>query len=60
MEVVYANAPTSNGLHADVVVQQSIPFGPVLTARAAWLENIGVLSPGRREDKLFVIRAEKP
>jgi hypothetical protein len=54
------NALNNAGLHADVVVQQSIPFGPVLTARAAWLESIGLLWPGRREEKLFVIRAEKP
>lgn len=54
------NALNNAGLHADVVVQQWIPFGPVLTARAAWLESIGLLSPERREEKLFVIRAEKP
>jgi release factor glutamine methyltransferase len=47
------------GLHADVIAQQWIPFGPVLTARAAWLERVGLLAPGRRNEKLVVIRAEK-
>ena len=32
------NALRSVGLSADVVARQRIPFGPVLTARARWLE----------------------
>jgi release factor glutamine methyltransferase len=47
------------GLDAGVLVQQWIPFGPVLSARAAWLERIGLLDPGRRDEQLVVIRAEK-
>ena len=47
------------GLHADVIAQQWIPFGPVLTARAAWLHSVGLLAPGVRKEKLVVIRAEK-
>ena len=49
----------SVGFAAKVVAQQWIPFGPVLTARAHWLEAIGWLQPGRRTEKLVVIRAEK-
>ena len=47
------------GLHADVIAQQWIPFGPVLTARTAWLQRVGLLAPGARNEKLVVIRAEK-
>ena len=38
---------------------QLIPFGPVLRARAAWLESTGRLPVGRREERLVVIRAQK-
>jgi release factor glutamine methyltransferase len=48
------------GLDAEIVAYQWIPFGPVLSSRAAWLEDTGRLEPGRREEELVVIRAEKP
>jgi release factor glutamine methyltransferase len=48
------------GLEAEVVAEQRIPFGPVLSARAKWLERMGRLQPGRRREKLVVIRADKP
>jgi release factor glutamine methyltransferase len=48
------------GLDAEVVAYQWIPFGPVLASRAGWLEDTGRLEPGRREEELVVIRAEKP
>lgn len=48
------------GMDADIVVYQWIPFGPVLDARAAWLEDAGLLDAGRREEELVVIRADKP
>lgn len=47
------------GLDADIVAWQWIPFGPVLSARAAWLEETGRLEAGRREEELLVIRADK-
>lgn len=53
-------ALASAGLDAEIVAYQWIPFGPVLTSRAAWLEDIGRLDPGRREEELVVIRAERP
>ncbi|MCZ8378330.1 class I SAM-dependent methyltransferase [Mycobacterium sp. CPCC 205372] len=48
------------GLDAEIIAYQWIPFGPVLTARAAWLEEAGLLESGRREEELVVIRADKP
>jgi release factor glutamine methyltransferase len=48
------------GLDAEVIARQWIPFGPVLSSRAEWLEETGRLEPGRREEELLVIRADKP
>jgi release factor glutamine methyltransferase len=47
------------GLRAQVVAQCWIPFGPVLTARALWLERIGLLDVGRRRERLAVIRGDR-
>ncbi len=52
-------AVENTGLGAEVVAQQWIPFGPVLTTRARWLERMGRLEPGRRDERLVVIRVEK-
>jgi release factor glutamine methyltransferase len=48
------------GLSAEVVADQQIPFGPVLSARAKWLERTGKLQPGQRDETLVVVRADKP
>jgi release factor glutamine methyltransferase len=48
------------GLDADVIAAQRIPFGPVLSARARWLEVTGQIKRGCRTEKLVVIRADKP
>ncbi|WP_395308638.1 HemK2/MTQ2 family protein methyltransferase [Mycobacterium sp. AMU20-3851] len=48
------------GLDADIVAWEWIPFGPVMHSRAEWLEETGRLEPGRREEELLVIRADKP
>lgn len=53
-------ALSSAGMDAEIIAWQWIPFGPVLTARAGWLEETGRLDPGRREEELLVIRADKP
>lgn len=50
----------ATGLDAEVIAYQWIPFGPVMTSRAWWLEQTGRLEPGRREEELLVIRADKP
>jgi release factor glutamine methyltransferase len=50
----------STGLRAEVVASQWIPFGPVLSARAGWLEVTGQIKRGCRTEELVVIRADKP
>jgi release factor glutamine methyltransferase len=52
-------ALASSGLDAEILAWQWIPFGPVLSARAQWLEDTGRLEPGRREEELVVIRADR-
>lgn len=46
-------------VYAETVAAQRIPFGPVLTERAPWMESAGLLAAGRREEELVVIRGEK-
>jgi release factor glutamine methyltransferase len=48
------------GLRAEVIATKWIPFGPVMAARANWLEATGRIPRGRREEELVVIRADKP
>lgn len=47
------------GMEAKVVASKWIPFGPVMTSRAQWLEDVGLIPSGRGEEELIVIRAEK-
>lgn len=47
------------GLDAEVVAEQWIPFGPVLNARTRWLERVGALPGGRREERIVVVRADR-
>lgn len=47
------------GLDAGVIAVRWIGFGPVLTARADWLERTGRIPRGCREEQLVVIRADK-
>jgi release factor glutamine methyltransferase len=47
------------GMDAEVTATKWIPFGPVMTARASWLQDTGRIPYGRREEELVVIRAEK-
>lgn len=47
------------GMDAKVVASKWIPFGPVMRARAHWLESVGLIPRGRREEELIVIRADK-
>jgi release factor glutamine methyltransferase len=48
------------GLRSNVVTHQRIPFGPVMTARAPWLERTGRLEPGCRYERLAVVEAVRP
>jgi len=48
------------GMEGEVIASKWIPFGPVMSARAKWLEDAGRIPRGRREEELVVIRADKP
>ncbi|MDL5160149.1 HemK2/MTQ2 family protein methyltransferase [Actinomycetospora termitidis] len=50
----------AHGLDADVAARCEHPFGPVFTARAAMLEERGLIAPGQRTEELVVIRARRP
>lgn len=54
------NALRATGLDAEVIASQCVPFGPVLSARAGWLEVTGRIEKGCRTEELVVIRADKP
>ncbi|ORW23113.1 methylase [Mycolicibacter nonchromogenicus] len=49
-----------SGLAVEIAAVRSIPFGPVLSAHAGWLEQTGRLPRGCRVEQLVVIRADKP
>jgi release factor glutamine methyltransferase len=53
-------ALAGSGLDAEILACQWIPFGPILSSRAQWLEHTGRLELGRREEELVVIRADNP
>ncbi|MBQ0862731.1 methyltransferase [Streptomyces sp. A73] len=46
------------GLKAAVTSRRTQPFGPVLRARAQWLEEQELIAPGQRHEELVVIRAD--
>jgi release factor glutamine methyltransferase len=43
------------GLQADVAFRHRGPLGPVVTARAALLEERGLLAPGEREEEILIV-----
>ncbi|MDQ3827313.1 MAG: methyltransferase [Actinomycetota bacterium] len=45
------------GLQAEVVARCTVPFGPVMRARAAMLESRGLVEPGQCQEELVVIGA---
>ncbi|PXY21784.1 methyltransferase [Prauserella sp. PE36] len=47
------------GLKTSIVARRRIPFGPVLRGRARFLEERGLIEPGRRDEELVVIRADR-
>lgn len=47
-----------HSMRVEVVAQQTIPFGPVMAARAKWLTRTGLVRAGRAEERLVVIRAD--
>lgn len=50
----------AGGMKTEIIASKWIPFGPVMSARAGWLEDTGRIPCGRREEELVVIRADKP
>lgn len=50
----------AQGLDAGVEARCDNPFGPVFTARAAMLEQRGLIAPGQRTEELVVVRARRP
>jgi release factor glutamine methyltransferase len=48
------------GLEASIAVHHRGPLGPLLRARAPWLEAEGLLAPGEREEDVVVVRAVRP
>jgi release factor glutamine methyltransferase len=47
------------GLRAQVVARSIVPFGPVMRARAALLEDRGLLMTGRTEEELVVVEGHR-
>ncbi|MEV6101311.1 HemK2/MTQ2 family protein methyltransferase [Nocardia sp. NPDC051981] len=47
------------GFKAAAVARASIPFGPVLRRRAAWLTDTGRIQPGQCDEELVIIRADR-
>ncbi|WP_338890177.1 HemK2/MTQ2 family protein methyltransferase [Rhodococcus sovatensis] len=48
-----------NGFDAAEVLEHTIGYGPVMTSRAAWLEETCKANKGQRTERLVVIRADK-
>jgi release factor glutamine methyltransferase len=49
----------AGGLRAEVVARARTSFGPVMRARAAFLERAGLIEPGQCDEELVVIRADR-
>jgi len=49
-----------DGLAVTVAARATVPFGPVMRARASLLQARGLIAPGERTEELVVIRAIKP
>ncbi|MFC6010904.1 HemK2/MTQ2 family protein methyltransferase [Nocardia lasii] len=47
------------GVHARVVAEGTVPFGPVMRSRAGWLAAKGFIRPGQTEEELVVIRVDR-
>lgn len=47
------------GLTARVTVRASVPWGPVLRSRRAWLQGRGLADRGAEREELVIIRAER-
>jgi release factor glutamine methyltransferase len=50
----------AGGLEVEVAARRRGRLGPLMTARAAMLEERGLLAPGRRDEELLVVRGRRP
>lgn len=50
---------SEQGLTAEVVKKDEIPFGPVMRSREAWLRAEGLIGPGDNTETLVVIRGTR-
>ncbi|GGX10394.1 HemK2/MTQ2 family protein methyltransferase [Streptomyces chryseus] len=50
-------ALAAQGLRAEPVARETVPYGPVMRRHAAWLEAQGLVDPGETKEELVVIRA---
>ncbi|WP_033825608.1 HemK2/MTQ2 family protein methyltransferase [Kitasatospora sp. MBT63] len=48
------------GLDVQVTARRCQPFGPVMSARAGWFEERGLIAAGEREEELVVVRGVRP
>ncbi|MEJ8645671.1 hypothetical protein WKI68_39610 [Streptomyces sp. MS1.HAVA.3] len=48
------------GLTADIAATASVPWGPVLRSRRAWLEGQGLAGKAEEQEELVLIRAHHP
>ncbi|HUR75348.1 MAG TPA: HemK2/MTQ2 family protein methyltransferase [Sporichthya sp.] len=49
----------AEGLSAEIVAKDEIPFGPIMRSRAAWLRSEGLLGLGENTETLVVIRGTR-
>ncbi|TXS16218.1 methyltransferase domain-containing protein [Streptomyces sp. ms191] len=49
----------NRGLVAEVTERASVPWGPVLRSRRAWLREQGLASEGAEQEELVVVRARR-
>ncbi|MVA77135.1 methyltransferase [Auraticoccus sp. F435] len=47
------------GLDAEVVQEQVVPFGPVMTQRRQWLREQGLLTPEEQQETLVVVEGRR-
>jgi release factor glutamine methyltransferase len=50
-------ALAASGFEADVVATAMVPFGPVMTERADYLAECGLIEPAQRTEQLVVVEA---
>lgn len=53
------DALAAAGLYAQVLARATVPFGPVMRARAGMLESRGLIRPGQRLEELVVVEAHR-